>query len=60
MTMPLVFSREEYARRLAAVRAKMRERGAEVVLVDEAEHLALSRSKMRSEDLLAVYLIALI
>ena len=35
----LVFSREEYARRLAAVRAKMRERGAELVLVDEAEHL---------------------
>src|SRR5207247_1409115 len=35
-----VFSREEYARRLAATRAKMRERDAEIVLVDEAEHLA--------------------
>jgi Xaa-Pro aminopeptidase len=36
----IVFSREEYARRLAAMRAKMRERDAELVLVDEAEHLA--------------------
>ena len=35
----LAFSREEYGRRLAAVRAAMRERQAEVVLVDEAEHL---------------------
>ena len=35
----LVFSREEYARRLSAVRARMRERGADLVLVDEAEHL---------------------
>lgn len=35
----LAFSRDEYARRLAAVRTKMRERGAEVVLLDEAEHL---------------------
>jgi len=40
MPMPLSFSRDEYARRLALVRAKMQERGAEVVLVDEAEHLA--------------------
>jgi len=40
MTTSVVFSREEYARRLAAMRAKMRERGADVVLVDEAEHLA--------------------
>jgi len=40
MTTSLVFSREEYARRLAAVRATMRERGADIVLVDEAEHLA--------------------
>ena len=40
MTTSLVFSREEYARRLAAMRAKMRERGADLVLVDEAEHLA--------------------
>jgi Xaa-Pro aminopeptidase len=40
MTMPLVFSREEYARRLAAVRATMQEREADVVLIDEAEHLA--------------------
>ena len=39
-TMSVVFSREEYARRLAAMRAKMRERDAEIVLVDEAEHLA--------------------
>ena len=38
MPMPLSFSRDEYARRLALVRAKMQERGAEVVLVDEAEH----------------------
>ena len=35
----LLFSREEYARRLEAVRGKMRERGADVVVVDEAEHL---------------------
>jgi Xaa-Pro dipeptidase len=35
----LAFSAEEYARRLAAVRARMRERGAEVALLDEAEHL---------------------
>ncbi len=35
----LVFSREEYARRLEAVRGEMRERGADVVVVDEAEHL---------------------
>src|SRR5438046_8788358 len=40
MTRSIVFSREEYARRLAATRAKMRERDAEIVLVDEAEHLA--------------------
>src|SRR5438309_3247481 len=40
MPRPLSFSRDEYARRLALVRAKMQERGAEVVLVDEAEHLA--------------------
>src|SRR5262249_31884443 len=39
-TMSVVFSPEEYARRLAAMRAKMRERDAEIVLVDEAEHLA--------------------
>lgn len=38
--MPPVFSRDEYARRLAAVRAEMQERNAEVILVDEAEHLA--------------------
>ena len=37
--MSLVFSRDEYARRLSTVRAKMRERGAELLLVDEAEHL---------------------
>src|SRR5262249_19491911 len=36
----VVFSRNEYARRLAAVRAAMRQRDAEIVLVDEAEHLA--------------------
>jgi len=35
-----VFSQAEYARRLAAVRATMRERGADIVLIDEAEHLA--------------------
>ncbi len=35
----LAFSRAEYTRRLAAVRRKMRERNAELVLVDEAEHL---------------------
>ena len=40
MTTTLVFSRDEYARRLAAMRAQMRERNAGVVLVDEAEHLA--------------------
>jgi len=40
MTSSVVFSHDEYARRLAVVRAKMRERNAEVVLVDEAEHLA--------------------
>jgi Xaa-Pro aminopeptidase len=40
MTTPIVFSRGEYARRLGAMRAKMRERDAEIVLVDEAEHLA--------------------
>src|SRR5437773_5271801 len=40
MTRSIVFSREEYARRLAATRAKVRERHAVFVLVDEAEHLA--------------------
>jgi Xaa-Pro aminopeptidase len=35
----LVFSPAEYARRLAALREVMRARGAEVVLIDEAEHL---------------------
>ena len=40
MTTSVVFSHEEYARRLAAMRAKMRERAADLVLVDEAEHLA--------------------
>ena len=40
MTTSVVFSHEEYARRLAAMRAKMPERAAELVLVDEAEHLA--------------------
>src|SRR5439155_23719914 len=35
----LLFSREEYARRLEAVRGEMRERCAYVVVVDEAEHL---------------------
>ena len=40
MMTSVVFSHEEYARRLAAMRAKMRERAAELVLVDEAEHLA--------------------
>jgi Xaa-Pro dipeptidase len=35
----MLFSREEYAGRLDAVRVKMRERGIDVVLVDEAEHL---------------------
>jgi Xaa-Pro dipeptidase len=39
MAEALVFSREEYGRRLSAVRAAMRARGADVVLVDEAEHL---------------------
>jgi Xaa-Pro aminopeptidase len=40
MTTSVVFSRTEYSRRLAAVRANMRQRDAEIVLVDEAEHLA--------------------
>jgi Xaa-Pro dipeptidase len=40
MTTAPVFSRAEYDRRLAAVRARMHERGADVLLVDEAEHLA--------------------
>lgn len=35
----LAFSREEYTRRLSAVQVAMRERHADVVLVDEAEHL---------------------
>lgn len=35
----LAFSHEEYRRRLAAVRAVMRQRQADVVLIDEAEHL---------------------
>jgi Xaa-Pro dipeptidase len=35
----LAFSSGEFARRLDAVRAKMRERGADLVLLDEAEHL---------------------
>jgi len=38
--MTLSFSRDEYARRLTVVRARMQERRADVVLVDEAEHLA--------------------
>ena len=37
---PLAFSTDEFGRRLAVVRARMRERGADLVLVDEAEHLA--------------------
>ena len=40
MTTSLVFSQAEYSRRLAVMRAKMRERAAELVIVDEAEHLA--------------------
>jgi Xaa-Pro aminopeptidase len=36
----MTFSREEYARRLAAVRAAMHERGVELALLDEAEHLS--------------------
>lgn len=35
----LLFSREEYAQRLNAVRKKMRERGVDVLLVDEMEHV---------------------
>lgn len=34
----LAFSRDEYTRRLAALRRTMRERDAEIVLVDEADH----------------------
>lgn len=36
----LPFSREEYELRLAAVRRAMQERGADVLVVDETEHLA--------------------
>ncbi|MBI4337304.1 MAG: aminopeptidase P family protein [Chloroflexi bacterium] len=36
----LAFSPEEYGQRLAAVRQKMRERGADVLVVDESEHIA--------------------
>ena len=36
---PLLFSRDEYAERLRAVRARMRERGVDVLVVDETEHL---------------------
>jgi Xaa-Pro aminopeptidase len=36
----LAFTPDEFARRLAAVRQAMRDRGADVVLIDEAEHLA--------------------
>jgi Xaa-Pro dipeptidase len=36
----LPFSRDEYAERLGAVRARMRERGIDVLVVDESEHLA--------------------
>lgn len=36
---PIFFSRDEYARRLAAVRGIMREHGAQLLLVDEAAHL---------------------
>ncbi len=36
----LSFSRDEYRSRVDAVRAKLRERGADVVLIDEKEHLA--------------------
>jgi Xaa-Pro aminopeptidase len=36
----LPFSRDEYGRRLDAVRAVMRQRGLDAVLVDQAEHLA--------------------
>lgn len=35
----LPFAREEYAQRLEAVRREMRQRGADLLLVDEAEHL---------------------
>jgi Xaa-Pro aminopeptidase len=35
----LLFSREEYAERLDAVRVEMRRRGIEVLLIDELEHL---------------------
>ena len=37
--MTLAFTPEEFARRLDLVRVKMRERGADLVLIDEAEHL---------------------
>src|SRR5215470_3442072 len=40
MTEPnLLFRREEFSRRLDAVREEMRRAGADLVLVDEAEHL---------------------
>lgn len=35
----LLFSRDEYARRLDAVRTAMRQRGIDILLVDETEHL---------------------
>jgi Xaa-Pro aminopeptidase len=59
MTTSIVFSREEYARRLAAIRAKMRERDAEIVLVDEAEHLAYLTGFDRSATRYQTYAIPL-
>lgn len=38
-TPDLAFSLDEYRRRIDAVRAVMRERGAEIALIDEVEHL---------------------
>jgi Xaa-Pro dipeptidase len=35
----LLFTREEYAERLNAVRVEMHRRGVEVLLIDESEHL---------------------
>jgi ectoine hydrolase len=35
----LLFSREEYAERLNAIRVEMHRRGIEVLLIDESEHL---------------------
>jgi Xaa-Pro dipeptidase len=55
----MIFSRAEYAERLAAVRARMVARGIDVLLVDEVEHLGYLAGWHASGSLYHVYLLPL-